>query len=301
MPARATAGRAAASLLVLWLCAFAGGCEREHGASGHYPTRGIVEDVDVANAQVLIDHERVEGLMSAMTMNFAVPDPQVLAKLAPGQVVEFEIHFTGRSYDVTAVEVVGEAPAEDGWMKLGDGLVRTSVAPPFDLIDQAGRAVSLASLGDRVLLVDFIYTSCAGPCPVQTANQVALQARIPGSLRGEVYFVSISLDPEVDRPAALMRYAQERGADLTSWSFLTGATEEVADVVRRWGVGSLRREDGGIDHTLVTFLVHGGRVMERYSTRDGRDEAILADVVAMAEARALGRARAEGSLRRDRG
>jgi protein SCO1/2 len=261
-------------------------CSQEEGGPGRYAARGIIEDVNVEDGQVLIDHEDVEGLMPAMTMNFAVPDRELLATLAPGQIVDFKIHFTGRSYDVVEVEVVGTATGDAGWQRLGDGLVRTSPAPPFDLIDQVGRPVSLASLGDRVLLVDFIYTSCPGPCPVQTSLQVALQRRVPEPLRRHVQFISISLDPEIDRPEVLERYASDRGASFANWSFLTGPTEDVAEVIRSWGVGSVRKPDGTIDHTLVRFLVQNGRVIERYWTSDGTDEEILAGLVALAEARA---------------
>ena len=262
------------------------GCFSEEGGQGRYKARGVVEDVDVEGRQVLIDHGDVEGLMPAMTMNFAVPDTALLEILAPGQVIEFEIHYSGRRYDVVAARVVGEAPAEEGWFRLRDGLVRTSLAPPFELTDQAGRTVSLQSLGDRVLLVDFIYTRCPGPCPVQTSNQVALQKRIPASRRDGVHFVSISLDPVFDRPAVLERYALERGADLSNWSFLTGPTEVVSEVVRSWGVGSLRNEDGSIDHTLLTFLVQGGRVIERYTPLDAGSEKILAGVLDLVARRA---------------
>ena len=261
------------------------GCKQEEGGPGRYAAHGIVEDVKLDDGQVLIDHEDVEGLMPAMTMNFAVPDSKLLATLAPGQIIDFEIHFTGRSYDVVGAEIVGSAEKQEGWQRLRDGLVRTSPAPPFDLIDQAGRSVSLASFRDRVLLVDFIYTSCPGPCPVQTSLQVALQGRVPESLRRHVQFISISLDPVVDRPPVLERYATDRGADLANWSFLTGPTEVVAKVIRSWGVGSVRKSDGTIDHTLVRFLVQNGRVIERYWTSDGTDEEILASLIALAEER----------------
>ena len=278
-------GRTVRCILCLFVVFSVLGCERKDGGPGRYSAHGVVEDVDLENGQILIDHEDVEGLMPAMTMNFAVSDQDLLARLAPGQVIDFVIHFTGRSYDVVDAHVVGEATAEAGWFRLGEGLVRTSPAPPFDLIDQSGRAVSLESLGDRVLIVDFIYTSCPGPCPVQTSIQVELQRRIPEALRGEIQFISISLDPEIDRPEVLERYATERGVDLSNWSFLTGPTEQVAEVVQRWGVGSVRREDGSIDHTLVRFLVQNGRVIERYWTSDGRDDAILADLTALAQDR----------------
>jgi len=271
------------------------GCRSEEGGPGRFPARGVVEDVDREGGQVLIDHEDVEGLMPAMTMNFVVPDAELLEKLAPGQVIDFEIHFTGRSYDVVAVEVIGDAPVEEGWRRLREGLVRSSPAPSFELVDHAGEPVSLESLADRVLLVDFIYTSCPGPCPVQTSNQVALQRSIPESIRDGVHFVSISLDPKNDQPEVLERYALARGADLSNWSFLTGPEEEVADVVRRWGVGSLRKDDGTIDHTLLTFLVYDGHVFERYTPRDAGDPKILAGIVDLVERRGAPSDEAPGS------
>lgn len=259
------------------------GCSGEDGGPGLYDARGTVEDVDVERAQVLIDHEDVPGLMPAMTMNFAVPDDQVLSELAAGQVIEFEMRFTGRSYEVESFEVVGEAPFEDGWRRLGETLVRTSPVPAFELIDQSGRRVTQADFADRITLVDFVYTECPGPCPIQTASLVALQRAIPASVRDRIHFLSFSLDPEVDRPAVLERYARERGADLARWSFLTGEAPVLAAVVRAWGVGSLRQPDGSIDHTLILFAVKQGRVMERYTLEDARSGSLLEDLVTLAK------------------
>lgn len=258
-------------------------CSDEAGGPGVYQARGTVEDVDVERAQVLIDHEDVPGLMPAMTMNFAVPDEDVLAALAAGQVIEFEMRFTGRSYEVESFEVVGEAPFEDGWRRLGDALVRTSPVPAFALIDQAGRRVTNADFADRITLVDFIYTECPGPCPIQTSSLVALQRAIPAELRDRIHFLSFSLDPAVDRPPVLERYATERGVDLERWSFLTGEASVLSALVRQWGVGSLRKPDGSIDHTLILFVAKGGRVMDRYTLEDARSGALLGDLVALAK------------------
>lgn len=287
--------RAAWLLLPLLAAAVFFGCRDEEGGPGVYPARGIVEDVDRENAQVLIDHEDIAGLMPAMTMNFAVPDAEVLARLATGQVITFDLRFTGRSYEVDDFEVVGEADYDAGWRRLGETLVRTSPAPEFELIDQEGRPATLASFGDRLLVVDFVYTECPGPCPIQTSNQVALQRRIPRELLEGIHFVSISLDPRTDTPEVMRAYALARGADLAHWSFLTGDEAPVAEVVKRFGVGSVRKDDGSIDHTLITFLVADGRVMETYTMRDGRDDTLFADLVTLARTRALTSARAGAS------
>lgn len=261
-----------------------GACRDEEGGPGIYPARGIVEDVDREGAQVLIDHEDVPGLMPAMTMNFAVPDEGVLAALSTGQVIDFEMRFTGRSYEVASFEVIGEASAEAGWRRLGDALVRTSPVPTFSLVDQAGRTVSESSFGDRLLVVDFVYTRCPGPCPIQTAAQAALQKRLPADVQARVQFLSISLDPKHDTPEALEAYGLERGANLANWSFLTGDPEVVAALVRAWGVGSVLQDDGTIDHTLITFLVQSGRVMERYSMQAIQEDRLFEALVTLARA-----------------
>lgn len=274
-------GRKAAVIGLVGASILAPGCERERAGVGRHAAHGVVEDVDRENAQVLIEHGDIPGLMPAMTMNFAVPDAALLARLERGQVIDFEVDFTGRSYDVVAAKVVGEGAYAEGWRRIGDGLVRSSPAPDFSLIDQSGRPVVFAELGPRVLLVDFIYTRCPGPCPIQTARQVALQRRIPEALRSRVHFLSFSLDPEHDRPAELERYAKAHGADLSNWSFLTGPTETLAALTKAYGVGSLRKEDGTIDHTLITFLVHDGRLLDRYLPRPGEEDRLLADIEAL--------------------
>lgn len=280
--ARAVAQAAGRVLAGLGLAAALVACPGERGGPGVYDARGVVEDVDAERGQVLIEHEDVPGLMPAMTMNFAVPDAEVLAALAPGQEIEFELRFTGRSYEVESFEVVGEAPYDEGWRRLGDALVRSSPAPPFDLLDQSGARVTLEDLRDRVLLVDFVYTECPGPCPIQTSALVGLQRSLPADLQDRIHFVSISLDPAVDRPQVFARYASERGVDLAHWSFLTGDTEPVAALVRAWGVGSVRKADGTIDHTLILFAVKDGRVMERYTLADVRSGRLRADLVQLA-------------------
>lgn len=276
--------RAIAWAALIALAGLFAACDRGDPRIGRHAAHGIVEDVDRENAQVLIEHDDIAGLMPAMTMNFAVPDAALLARLERGQVIDFEVDFTGRSYDVVGFEVVGEGTFDAGWRRLGDGLVRSRPAPDFSLLDQAGRTVVFSELGDLVLLVDFIYTRCPGPCPVQTARQVAVQRRIPAALRDRVRFLSLSLDPEHDGPAELERYATARGADLSNWSFLSGPKETLAELARAYGVGSLRQADGTIDHTLVTFLVHDGRVLERYLPQPGADDRLVADVVALAAA-----------------
>jgi protein SCO1/2 len=94
---------------------------------------------------------------------------------------------------------------------------------------------------------------------------VELQRSLAPELRARTRFVSITLDPERDRPEALRAYALARGADLSDWSFLTGSPEAVRAVVESYGVGTTRGPDGEIEHVVATFLIDAeGRIAERW-------------------------------------
>jgi protein SCO1/2 len=128
------------------------------------------------------------------------------------------------------------------------------------------------------VLLDFVFTHCPGPCPIQTGIQVSLQKRLPSGLRARTHFVSVSIDPQRDTPEALRAYALARGADLESWSFLTGSEAEVGAVLADYGVGKTI-EEGEIAHNLVTYLIDPqGRIAKRYLGVSHEPEVMLADL-----------------------
>ena len=245
------------------------GCDvAEHSAKVQvYEVKGKVESVVADQGQAIIDHEDIPGLMPGMTMNFDVPNPAVLAKMRAGQEVEFTLELRDRSFRITGVTVLGET-GEAGAAGMSGSLggePEDEFAPAFSLIDQDGAPVSLEDFAGKILLLDFIYTHCPGPCPILTGIHASVQAELDASLRDRVRFVSISLDPERDTPEAMKAYAKARGADLGNWSFLTGEPEDVEEVVRSYAVGTGVQSNGEIEHLVVSFLIDGeGRILKRY-------------------------------------
>jgi protein SCO1/2 len=170
-----------------------------------------------------------------------------------------------------------EQPIADGFAPTRDP------APDFALTDQDGKPVTLASLHGRVVLLDFVYTSCPGPCPILTSKHVALQKALPEAERARVRLVSVSLDPARDTPEALRRYASARGADLAGWSFLTGPPPDVSAVVESYGVGTIAKPDGEIEHVVVTYLLDpDGRIAKRYFGLEHDTDELLRDVTSLA-------------------
>jgi protein SCO1/2 len=249
-------------------------CRRDDGGPGVYDAHGVVESVNREYGQVVIHHDDIPGLMPEMTMSFDVPDPELLARLAPRQVIDFQLEFTGRAYNVVAVTPRGDAEAtgHGAGTSLDDVVPQGEPAPAFTLTDQDGNPLSLADLRGKAVLLDFIYTNCPGPCPILTGLHVEVQRGLDVSVRDRVRLVSISLDPLTDTPTALREYARKRGADTANWSFLTGAPEAIDAVLQDYGVGSARQPDGTIAHLVVTFLIDGnGHIVQRYIGLEGHD------------------------------
>lgn len=91
----------------------------------------------------------------------------------------------------------------------------------FSLVDHQARPISRATLAGSVWIADFIFTRCAGQCPLMSAQMAKLQQtfeNVPG-----LRFVSFSVDPTYDTPARLAAYATAYGAAPEQWQFVTEA------------------------------------------------------------------------------
>lgn len=140
-------------------------------------------------------------------------------------------------------------PGKDG------RLPRIGPAPDFALTAPDGRRVSLGDLRGKVVVVTFIYASCADTCPLLTTKLVALQRRLGADVNGRVFFVGITVDPERDSAEVLAQYAKGHGADPAGWVFLTGTPAEIREVARGYGVYYRKQSRGDVDHTFLTSLV----------------------------------------------
>ncbi len=109
-------------------------------------------------------------------------------------------------------------------------------SPDFELTNQDGARITLAELRGKVVLMNFIYTSCPSACVLQSFDLKAVWDNLDEALRQEFVMVSISFDPEVDTPQVLKEYAQTLGFDIPGWYFLTGSQDEIAKVMGEYGV-----------------------------------------------------------------
>jgi len=138
--------------------------------------------------------------------------------------------------------------------------------PDFELEDSGGGVVRRADLAGRPFVADFIFTRCQLYCPRLTAEMKALGPRLPAG----VARISISVDPDHDRPEVLAEYARKwEVAPEDDWRFLTGDRERVRDLVRKGFLLPVEDDPGNpampILHSNRFALVDGaGRIRGTY-------------------------------------
>jgi protein SCO1/2 len=95
--------------------------------------------------------------------------------------------------------------------------------PDVKLVRDDGKTVLLdKELNDgRVVVLNFIYTTCTSVCPLTSQTFSQLQNKL-GPARDRVHLMSISIDPEQDTPARLREYAAKFGAG-PQWQHYTGS------------------------------------------------------------------------------
>jgi protein SCO1/2 len=90
----------------------------------------------------------------------------------------------------------------------------------FSLTNSTGRVVTRTDLKGKILVVDFVFTSCSTTCPMVNRQMAEIQQLTTNE--PEVKLVSLTVDPRDDTPEVLAKYGAAFGADTNRWLFLTG-------------------------------------------------------------------------------
>ena len=87
----------------------------------------------------------------------------------------------------------------------------------------------------RIVAIDLIYTTCQYACPLDSARLARMQQLLGDRMGKDIFFISISIDPEHDTPAALKAYAQKYNAG-PGWIFLTGRQADIDMLSKKLGL-----------------------------------------------------------------
>ncbi|AKU91053.1 SCO family protein [Vulgatibacter incomptus] len=133
------------------------------------------------------------------------------------------------------------------------GLPALYPMPSFELTGQDGKAFSSKALEGKVVVANFVFTSCPTVCPTLTAKMAELQKAL--AKEEQVHLMSFSVDPKNDTPEVLKAYGEKFGQDPSRWTFVTG---DLAEVMKAVELGFRIGVTGADDPEATAFdIVHG--------------------------------------------
>ena len=138
----------------------------------------------------------------------------------------------------------------------GDSSAMDIPAYGFQLTDQSGHPVSLASLRGKVVLMTFLDPVCTSDCPI-----IGAEFKEAGVLLGpadkDVELVAIVANPIYRSAEFTQAFDREEGlAAVPNWLFLTGSVSELTQVWKHYGVAVLDLPAGSmVDHSDVAMII----------------------------------------------
>lgn len=148
-----------------------------------------------------------------------------------------------------AVALLSVAPVS------ADGRWGANYFPNVPLTTQDGATVHFYDdlLKGKAVAINLIYTQCKDECPLETARLVQVQRLLGDRVGKDMFFYSISIDPNRDTPEVLKAYAEKFHVG-PGWLFLTGKEEDIKLVAQKLGLsrrGDAASRDG---HSAILMI-----------------------------------------------
>jgi len=110
--------------------------------------------------------------------------------------------------------------------------------------NQFGTKVDLREdvIGNKIVVIDFVYTTCTTVCPVVSSIFSMLQKRLGGRMDKDITLITITVDPTRDTPHRLLSYSKNFNPG-AGWSWLTGDKKTVDKALIALGAYTPNFED----------------------------------------------------------
>ena len=153
------------------------------------------------------------------------------------------------------------------------------------LMNQLGDTLDInEDLQDKILVVNFFFTSCTTICPVLMKNMQLLNKAFVKN-DSSVRFLSISVDPETDSLPRLRKYADRLHPNHDKWFFLSGNKKDIYRFARQELSLPLVEGDGSSDDFIhpeqFTLIDKYRNIRGYYNGLDGENVRLCADDIAI--------------------
>ena len=153
----------------------------------------------------------------------------------------------------------------------GDSSAMNVPAPAFQLTDQNGQPVSLASLRGKVVLMTFLDPVCTSDCPI-----IGAEFKEAGVLLGaadkHVELVAVVANPTYRSVAFTQAFDREEGLNtVPNWLYLTGSLSQLGQVWRQYGITVENLPAGAMSahNDLAVVIDRTGHIREELGADPG--------------------------------
>jgi len=155
------------------------------------------------------------------------------------------------------------------------------VIPDFSFTNQFDEEITQNTYSGKIYIADFFFTTCPGICPIMTGELTRVQEALREA-EVEVMFLSHTVDPEHDSTSVLLAYGKRKGADFTTWNFVTGSKSKLYHIAETYLVVANHNpaEEMEFVHSDKLVLVDkSGRIRGLYSGIETREvDQLIKDV-----------------------
>jgi protein SCO1/2 len=242
-----------------------------------FMARGVIREIPVAGTTLVVKHEEIPGFMPKMTMEFDVHDTNELGGLTVGDVIVFRVRADEKESWIENIrragtnDVISTAPADPSSvallhvakMNVGDEL------PDARLLDEHGATIKMSSFRGQALAFTFIFTRCPLPdfCPRMNQNFSRAREILTRNSAGPTnwQFLSVSFDPEFDKPGVLSRYAYSyRGEKADRWLFAAASGDVMSQMSAQLDFRFANEGDSFLHNLRTVVLDAKGRVYRQF-------------------------------------
>ena len=266
-----------------------------HAGTTNYVVRGVLKEVRQEEHQLVISHEDIPHFMTAMTMPFSLKDDALLTNAAIGDKVVFQLHVTESDSWVDHIEPLAVVertagnlsalPNRSGVSQGGPPPISNTSNPlrDYKFTNELGEPVSLGEFRGQAIALTFFFTRCPIPqyCPRLSRNFEEVQRKLSAMANAPTnwHLVSITFDPAHDTPEVLRAYATSYHYDHAHWSFLTGASDKIAELARLCDV-KFQSESGFFNHNFRTLIIDASnRLQMVFPTSGDLSDAIVQELL----------------------
>ncbi len=229
-----------------------------------YVLTGRIISKEPTTQKLIIHNDDIPGFMPAMTMPYPVKDPDGFQRVQPADVIRAEVVVEqSNQFYLDHLVVTGKSaakPSPEGSAQRA--LMIGDAVPDVPLVNQDGKKLRFSQFKGMAVLLTFIYTRCPFPdyCPLLSRQFATIQkelAKNPEDYK-KTHLISISLDPNYDRPPVLREYGLSYVAHdpqgFQHWDFVSTTPEDLQKLVGSFGL-EYSEEDSQISHSMNTILL----------------------------------------------